>query len=95
MFPDTPTILDLFLTSNPAYAVTLSFPLGSSDHNFISVSYSISPISPQDPPEQRCLCRFASASWQDLRRYYDDFPWDDYCFCAERITEVIVSGMEA
>ncbi|MPC86172.1 hypothetical protein E2C01_080988 [Portunus trituberculatus] len=34
--------------------------------------------------------------------YYADFPWNDYCFrvrdpslCAERIAEVIVSGMEA
>ncbi|KAK8385199.1 hypothetical protein O3P69_012186 [Scylla paramamosain] len=35
---DTPIILDLFLTSNPAYAVTLSSPLGSSNHNLISVS---------------------------------------------------------
>ncbi|MPC68089.1 hypothetical protein E2C01_062281 [Portunus trituberculatus] len=41
------------------------------------------------------------ASGGDLRRYYADFPWNDYCFyiidqflCAEHITEVIVSGME-
>ena len=34
--------------------------------------------------------------------YFSDFPWNDYCFqdrdpsvCAQRITEVIVSGMEA
>src|ERR1044072_2915097 len=34
--------------------------------------------------------------------YFSDFPWNDYCFrgrgpseCAERITEVILSGMEA
>ncbi|MPC93284.1 hypothetical protein E2C01_088408 [Portunus trituberculatus] len=41
-----------FLTSNrSAYAVTLSSPLGSSDHNFISVSCPISPIPPQDPPK--------------------------------------------
>ena len=100
---DTPNILDLFLTSNPsAYAVTLSSPLGSSDHNLISVSCPISPIPPQDPPKRRCLWHFASASWGDLRRYYANFPWNDYCFrdrdpslCAERITEVIVSGMEA
>ena len=51
---------------------------------------------------QSLLGRFASAIWGDLRRYYADFPWNDYCFrdrdpslCAERITEVIVSGMEA
>ncbi|MPC37706.1 hypothetical protein E2C01_031196 [Portunus trituberculatus] len=47
---DTPNILDLFVNSNlSAYAVTLSSPLGSSDHNFISVSYPIFPIPPQDP----------------------------------------------
>ncbi|MPC16750.1 hypothetical protein E2C01_009585 [Portunus trituberculatus] len=47
---DTPNILDSFFTSNPsAYAVTLSSTLGSSNHNFISVSYPISPIPPQDP----------------------------------------------
>ncbi|MPC34213.1 hypothetical protein E2C01_027595 [Portunus trituberculatus] len=63
-FGDTPNILDLFLNSNPsAYVVTLSSPLGSSDHNLISVSCPISPIPPQDPPRRKSLCRFASASW--------------------------------
>ncbi|MPD01537.1 hypothetical protein E2C01_097069 [Portunus trituberculatus] len=39
---DTPNIIDLFLTSNPSvYAVALSSPLGSSDHNLISVSCPI------------------------------------------------------
>ncbi|MPC19979.1 hypothetical protein E2C01_012907 [Portunus trituberculatus] len=54
-----------------------------------------------DPSKQRCLWHFASTSLGDLRKYYTDFPWNDYCFCvrdpslcAERITEVIVSGME-
>ncbi|MPC41745.1 Kinetochore protein NDC80 [Portunus trituberculatus] len=38
----------------------------------------------------------------DLKSYYGDFPWNDYCFhvrnpsrCAECITEVIISGTEA
>ncbi|MPC74849.1 hypothetical protein E2C01_069226 [Portunus trituberculatus] len=63
-------ILDLFLTSNPlVYAVTLSSPLGSSNHNLISVSCPISPIPPQDSPKRRCLWRFGSASWGDLSRY--------------------------
>ncbi|XP_063864361.1 uncharacterized protein LOC135102784 isoform X1 [Scylla paramamosain] len=100
---DTPNILHLFLTSNPsAYAVTLSSPLGSSNHNLISVFCPITPIAPQGPPNLRCFWHFASASWGDLRRYFADFPWNDYCFCvrdpsllAERITELIVSGMEA
>ncbi|MPC61708.1 hypothetical protein E2C01_055782 [Portunus trituberculatus] len=56
---DTPSILDLFLTSNPsAYAVTLSSPLGSSDHNLIFVSYPISPIPPQDSPKAEVLLGF-------------------------------------
>ena len=53
---DTPNILDLFLTSNPsAYSVKLFSPLGSSDHNLISVSCPIAPVPPRDPPKQRCL----------------------------------------
>ncbi|MPC35471.1 hypothetical protein E2C01_028895 [Portunus trituberculatus] len=76
--------------------------IGSSDRNLISVSCPIFPIPPQDPPRrQRCIWRFASASWGDLKRYCADFPWNDYCFpvrdpflCAERIPEVIVSSME-
>ncbi|MPC73236.1 hypothetical protein E2C01_067558 [Portunus trituberculatus] len=53
---DMPNILDLFLTSNPsAYAVILSSPLGSSDHNLIPVSCPISSISLQDPLSRRCL----------------------------------------
>ena len=100
---DTPNILDLFLTSNPSsYSVKLFSPLGSSDHNLISVSCSFSPVPSQDPPKQRCFWHFNSAGWDDLRQYYADFPWNDYCFrsrdpslCAERISEVIVSGMEA
>ncbi|MPC16166.1 hypothetical protein E2C01_008986 [Portunus trituberculatus] len=60
---DTPNVLDLFLTSNPsAYAVTLSSPLGSSNHNLISVFCPIFPIPPQDPsktevPLAFCLCQ--------------------------------------
>ncbi|MPC48501.1 hypothetical protein E2C01_042275 [Portunus trituberculatus] len=97
-----PDCLGDMLNIPSAYAVTLSSPLNSSDHNLTSASYPISPIPPQDPQKRRCLWHFASASWGDLRRYFVDFPWDDYCFCvgkpslcAERLTEMIVYGMEA
>ncbi|MPC10624.1 hypothetical protein E2C01_003263 [Portunus trituberculatus] len=50
---DTPTFLDLFLVSNPAYAVTLSSPLGCSYHNLNSVSCPNSPIPPLDSPKSR------------------------------------------
>ncbi|MPC42994.1 hypothetical protein E2C01_036629 [Portunus trituberculatus] len=56
-------ILDFFLTSYPfVYAITLFSPLGSSDHNFISVSCPISPAPPQDPTKRKCLRHFVSAN---------------------------------
>ena len=85
---DTPNIFYFFLTSNPsAYSVKLSYPLGSSDHNLISVTCSITPVQLQDPPKRRCFWHFK----------YPDFPLDDYCFHARDpslCAEVIVSGME-
>ncbi|MPC38946.1 hypothetical protein E2C01_032464 [Portunus trituberculatus] len=98
-----PSLTILVLTSNPSpYTVTPSFPLGSSDHILISVFCPISPIPPQAPPKRKYLWRFTSARWWNLRRYYADFPWNDYCshvrhpsLSVERITEVIVSDMEA
>ena len=100
---DRPNILDLFLTSNPsAYSVNLFSPLGSSDHNLISVTCPIAPVLPPDPPSPRRLWHFGAADWEALRQYFFDFPWNDFCFrgrdasvSAERITEVIFSGMEA
>src|SRR6201990_1347100 len=103
---DEPNILDLFLTSYPSpYTVKLYPPLGSSDHLLISVSCSVSSGLPQErppPSARRRLWHFGATNWSDLRLYFSDFPWNDYCFrgrgpseCAERIAEVILSGMEA
>ena len=101
---DEPNILDLFLTSNPSpYTVKLFPPLCSSDHLLISVSCSVSSSLPQErppPSARRRLWHFGAANWSDLRLYFSDFPWNDYCFrgrgpseCAESITEVILSGI--
>ena len=58
---DTPSILDLFLTSNlSASSVILSFPLGFSDFNLISTTCSMTPVQPQDPPKQTCFWHFNS-----------------------------------
>ena len=105
--PDRPgeraNILDLYLTSHPSsYTVKLFSPLGSSDHNLISVSCPITPVQPLEPPSPRRYWHFGIADWDALRQYFFDFPWNDYCFqvgdpsvCAERVAEVILSGMEA
>ncbi|KAL7632739.1 UNVERIFIED_CONTAM: hypothetical protein RMT77_016940 [Armadillidium vulgare] len=103
---DEPNILDLFLTSYPSpHTVKLFPPLGSSDHLLISVSCPVSSSLPQERPSpsaRRRFWHFGATNWSDLRLYFSDFPWNDYCFrgrgpseCAERITEVILSGMVA
>ena len=63
-----------------AYSVKPSSPLGSSNHNLISITCSITPVQPQDPPKRRCFWHFNSTKWEDLTQYLSDFPWDDYCF---------------
>ena len=81
---DELNILDLFLTSYPSpYTVKLFPSLGSSDHLFNSVSCSVSSSLPQErppPSARRRLWHFGAASWSDLRLYFSDIPWIDYCF---------------
>ena len=98
----TPNPLDLFFTSCPLnYQYSISAPLGSSDHTLISVSSSLAP-PPPIPSTKRQLWHFEDAQWTDMREFFRDFPWDDYCFSSRnpnqitnRIAEVINSGMEA
>ena len=92
---DPPNLLAPFLTSNPsAYAVQLYPPLGSSDHNLISVSWPIAPLPPQDPPKRRCPWHLNSANWGDLKRPFADFPWYDYCFTARAPSPGHLSQLE-
>ena len=98
----TPNPLDLFFTANPVfYTRTVSSPLGSSDHCLISVSCSFSP-PPPIPPTQRHVWHFDRIQRTDMRDFLNDFPWEDYCFrnrcpdlAAQKVAEVITSGMEA
>jgi len=97
-----PNILDLFLTSNPSkYKYAITSPLGSSDHNLISVSFETKRPAAA-PPSKRTLWHFNRADWRNLRDFYFDFPWDDCCFSsndasvvAKEVTDVIMAGMVA
>ena len=98
----TPQILDLFFTSNPVnFNYSISAPIGSSDHSLISVSTSVT-SPPPIPSTQRRLWHFRDTQRTNLRDYFTEFPWQDYCFstgdtseCALRVEELILSGMEA
>ncbi|MPC70642.1 hypothetical protein E2C01_064897 [Portunus trituberculatus] len=66
-----------------------------SQFHFCILSYFSNPSSgfpKAEMPLEFCLCQLGG-----LRRYYADFPWNDYCFCfrdsslcAERITKAYI-----
>ena len=95
-------ILDLFFTSNPSRCkCTISPPIGSSDHTLINVSILTAPPPPA-APSKRKYWHLNKADWNNLRNFFSDFPWVNYCLLcgdasvsAKRITEVILAGMEA
>lgn len=69
--------------------------------NIISVSCPPATVQPLDLLKRRCLLHNASAKWDDPKMYLSVLR-NDYCFwirdlyvCAQRFTELLVSGMEA
>ncbi|XP_063530785.1 uncharacterized protein LOC134741818 [Cydia strobilella] len=97
----TPNCLDLLLTTDPdRYNVSVSSPLGTSDHCLVK---SVSFHSPQDrsPRGSRRVWRYKSADWDEMRHFFASYPWQQTCFisddpsiCANAITDVLRLGME-
>ena len=93
--------LDLLLTTDPdRYTVSVSPPLGTSDHCLVK---SVSHHSPPDfsPKGTRRVWRYKSAEWDEMRNFYASYPWRQVCFtsndpsrCADAISSVILQGME-
>ena len=57
--------------------------------------------APRDGTRVHSLWHFKSANWDDLREFDHQFPMDEYVFrtqdpsqCADRLTEVVLAGME-
>jgi hypothetical protein len=97
----TPNCLDLLLTTDPdSYNVSVSSPLGTSDHclvKFVS-SHSSQDLSPRG---SRRVWRYKSADWDEMRHFFASYPWLETCFtsddpsiCANAVTEVLRQGME-
>ncbi|KAJ8716476.1 hypothetical protein PYW07_003103 [Mythimna separata] len=97
----TPNCLDLLLTTDPdRYSVSISAPLGSSDHCLVK---SVSVYSPPDPSPRgtRRMWRYRSADWDGMRSFFACYPWQPTCFssedassCADAVTDVLRQGME-
>ncbi|XP_045450460.1 uncharacterized protein LOC123659256 [Melitaea cinxia] len=97
----TANCLDLFLTTDPdRYSVSVSSPLGSSDHCLVK---SISVHSPPLPCPKgtRRIWRYKSANWDEMRSFFASYPWRQICFssddpssCANAVADVLRQGME-
>lgn len=98
---DFASTLDLFLTShlNSYLDVVISAPLGTSDHNLISL---VRPSFAKNSPKRtkRCLWNFLKADWDGFRDFIGQFPWTDLLLCssasdcADKITEILQVGMK-
>ncbi|KAJ0177088.1 hypothetical protein K1T71_007097 [Dendrolimus kikuchii] len=97
----TANCLDLLLTNEPdQYSVSVSSPLGSSDHCLVKA------VSAHCPPKTtangaRREWRYKSADWDEMRSFFASYPWQRVCFssndpsvCADAIADVIRQGME-
>ena len=104
-----PNILDLFITFSPIKFLWRYSTFFLYWVPVITIFYLHFVLSLQHllriPQKQRCLWCFLQekrGSLWNLRKYCSHFPWNYYCFrvresslCVERLTEAIVSGMEA
>ena len=97
----TPNCLDLLLSSAPdRHSVSVSAPLGTSDHCLVK-SVSISSPPDDSPRGTRRVWRYEKADWDEMRHFFASFPWQLVCFssndptcCAEAVGDVIRQGME-
>ncbi|XP_045511489.1 uncharacterized protein LOC123706298 [Colias croceus] len=97
----TANCLDLLLTTNPdRHTVSVSAPLGSSDHCLVKT------VSNYPPPDtttsyKRRVWKYKLADWEEMRHFFASYPWRQVCFssadpssCADNVVDVIRQGME-
>ncbi|KAJ8728521.1 hypothetical protein PYW07_006217 [Mythimna separata] len=97
----TANCLDLLLTTDPdRCVVTVSSPLGTSDHCLVKSVTSFSPPDCDSRGERR-IWRYKSADWDKMRHFFASYPWQQVCFssenpssCAEAISDVVRQAME-
>ena len=74
----SPTVLDLFLSSDASICFTKAFPpLGNSDHVVVSVSIDFPSYSQRDALFHHRAYDYYHADWDGLRNHLRDVPWED------------------
>ena len=74
----SPTLLDLFLSSDASICFTMAFPsLENFSHLVVSVSIDFPINSKQDTPFHRIAYDYSRADWDGLCDHLRDVPWED------------------
>lgn len=104
-FPDrddqSPTLLDLFLSSNPAICMTSPLsPLGNSDHGIVWLDIALCTKSSQESPFHRTLFSYEKGDWDSFRDFIRDAPWNEVFAlggdeCAAECASWIQAGIES
>ena len=73
----SPTLLDLFLSSDASICSTMAYPpLGNSDH-VVSVTIDFPINSKQDAPFHRVAYGYSCADWDALHDHFKRCLWED------------------
>ena len=97
----SPSLLDLFLTSNPTICQTSSSSaLGKSDHVVVNIQISLNTKAAQESPFHRTLYSYDRGDWDSFRDFLRDVPWPDVFKldgekCAEEVASWIKAGIDA
>ena len=76
--PHSPTLLDLFLSSDASICSAMAFPpLENSDHVVVSVSIDFSSDSKRNAPFHHIAYDYSRADWDSLHDHLRDAPWED------------------
>ena len=76
--PHSPTLLDLFLSSDVSICSAMAFPpLENSDHVVVSVSIDFSSDSKRNAPFHHIAYDYSRADWDSLHDHLRDAPWED------------------
>lgn len=96
-----PSLLDLFLSSNPDICSANSHPpFGSSDHVVVSVAVNFMVKATHDAPFHRTVFSYDKADWDGFRDFIRDVPWasifqKDPSLAASEFSNWIQAGIEA
>ena len=104
-FPDrddqSPSLLDLFLSSNPDICMTSPrSSLGNSDHCIVWLDIALCSKSAQESPFHRTLFSYEKGDWDSFRDFIRDAPWNEVFSlngdeCAAEFASWIQAGIES